>query len=88
MILAVAFARDLYSASMLDLDTVACFLGLQEIKLGPKYTAKPPIDLLSSTHPAQSASEKEPTNVEDDLLKVGPRLTILVTYRRILFTAV
>jgi hypothetical protein len=58
MISAVAFARDLYSASVLDLETVACFLALQEIRLDPKYTTKPPVDLLSSTHHAQSASEK------------------------------
>jgi hypothetical protein len=58
MISAVAFARDLYSPSVLDLDIVACFLALQEIKLGPKYTANPPVELLSSAHLAQSASEK------------------------------
>jgi hypothetical protein len=78
--LAVAFARDLYSASVLDLEIVACFLALQEIKLGPKYTTKPPVDLLPSTQPAQSASEKALTKVEDDLLKVSPRLTVPLTY--------
>jgi hypothetical protein len=88
MISAVAFARDLYSASVLDLDTVACFLALQEIKLGPKYIANPPVDLLSSTQPAQSASEKALTNVEDDFLKVNPRFAVPLTYLNILFTAV
>jgi hypothetical protein len=88
MISAVAFARDLYSASVLDLDTVACFLALQEIKLGPKYIANPPVDLLSSTQPAQSASEKALTNVEDDFLKANPRLDVPLTYLNILLTAV
>jgi hypothetical protein len=47
----VAFAIALYSASVLDLETVACFLALQEIKLEPKKTANPPVDFLSSEHP-------------------------------------
>jgi hypothetical protein len=37
----VAFARDLYSTSVLDLDTVAYFLALQETKFGPTNIAKP-----------------------------------------------
>jgi len=32
MILAMTLARALYSASALDLDTIACFLALQEIR--------------------------------------------------------
>jgi hypothetical protein len=40
---AVAFARDLYSASVLDLDTVAYFLALQETKFGPTNIAKNPV---------------------------------------------
>jgi hypothetical protein len=55
---AVAFATALYSASVLDLDTVSCFLALHDIRFGPKNMAKPPVDRLSSRHPAQSASEK------------------------------
>jgi hypothetical protein len=85
---AVALARDLYSASVLDLDTVACFLALQEIILGPKNTAKPPVDLLSSTQPAQSACEKALIRVEGDLPKVNPVLVVPLTYLKILFTSV
>jgi hypothetical protein len=32
----VVFARELYSASILDRDTVAYFLELQEIRLAPR----------------------------------------------------
>ena len=88
IISAVAFATALYSASVLDLETVACFLALQDIRLGPKYTAKPPVDLLSSMQPAQSASENALTKIEEDFLKVSPRLVVPLIYLNILFTAV
>jgi hypothetical protein len=48
IISAVAFATALYSAFVLDLETVACFFAHHEIRFGPKKTAKPPVDLLSS----------------------------------------
>jgi hypothetical protein len=54
---AVALTMDLYSASLLDLETVDCFFADHEIKLEPKKITKPPVDLRSSEHPAQSASE-------------------------------
>jgi hypothetical protein len=60
----VALANALYSASVLDRETVACFLAIQEIRLLPRKTAKPPVDRRSSTHPAQSASENALTSVE------------------------
>ena len=66
IILAVAFARDLYSATVLDLETVAYFVALQEIRLGPKKIAKPHVEHRSSKSPAQSTSEKALSNVEED----------------------
>jgi hypothetical protein len=53
----VAMASDRYTASMLDLETIGCFLAVQDIKQSPRNTAKPDVDLLSSGHPAQSESQ-------------------------------
>jgi hypothetical protein len=57
MILAVVFVNALYSTSVLDRDTVSCFFAFQEMRLFPRNIANPPVDLLSSTLHAQSASE-------------------------------
>jgi hypothetical protein len=84
---AVASAIALYSASVLDLDTVLCFLALQEIRLDPRNTAKPPIDLLSLTLHVQSASENALTRVESDLLIFNPNLVECLMYLNILLTA-
>jgi hypothetical protein len=72
----VAFANALYSTSVLDLETAACFRALQEIKLGPKNTSKPPIDLLSSRQPAQSASKKALSKLEADFGNVRPTFKV------------
>jgi len=66
MISAVAFAMALYSASVLDLDTVACFLAVQNTKLAPRKTANPPVDFLSSRHRAQFVSEYALTSMVDE----------------------
>jgi hypothetical protein len=86
--LAVAFARDLYSASVLDFETVACFRTHYNIRLQPTKTAKPPVDLLSSEQPAQSASEKALTSTEFDLVIFNPTPIVPFIYLNILFTAV
>jgi hypothetical protein len=65
---------------VLDLDMVACFLAHHDIKFGPKKTANPHVDLLSSRYPAQSASKKALTKVEEDLINVRPRLAVFLTY--------
>ena len=88
MISAVAFANALYSASVLDLDTVACFFAHQDIRLGPKKIANPPVDRLSSRHPAQSESEKALTSVDEDLLKVRPVFRVFLIYLTMCFAAV
>ncbi|CAL0335062.1 unnamed protein product [Lupinus luteus] len=52
-----AIARALYSASKEDLETVFCFLLFQETRALPIKKHQPVIDLLVSTHLAQSESE-------------------------------
>ena len=88
MISVVALARALYSASVLDNDTVACFFAHHDIKLGPKNTANPSVERLSSTHPAQSESEKALTSVDDDLLKVRLTPKVYFTYLSMRLAAV
>jgi hypothetical protein len=44
MSLAVTLAMDLNSASVLECDTVDCFLALQETRFEPRKTAKPLVD--------------------------------------------
>ena len=87
MISAVVLATALYSALVLDQDTVACFHALHDTRLGPKYTAKAPVERRSSRHPAQSASEKPLTSKEDDLLICNPSFIVCFRYLNNLLTA-
>ena len=73
---------------MLDLETVAYFRAHHEIRFGPKKIAKPPVDRLSSRHPAQSELEKALTRFEDDLLKSRPMFIVPLTYLTMRFAAV
>jgi hypothetical protein len=41
----IAFAIDLYSSSVLNHETVSCFLALQDMRLESKNTVNPPVDL-------------------------------------------
>ena len=56
MISNVAFANDLYSASVLDCATVCCFFEHHDIRFLPKYTKYPPVERRSIVDPAQSES--------------------------------
>ena len=55
-IILLAEDMDLYSASAEDLETVACFLHVQEMREEPRNIHQPVVNLLVSGHPAQSAS--------------------------------
>jgi hypothetical protein len=72
----MAFAMALYSASVLDLDTIGCFRAHHETRLPPINTAKPPVERQSSGSPAQSKSEKELTNIDEDFVIFSPYLSV------------
>jgi hypothetical protein len=55
--LEVVSVRARYSASVLERDTICCFLLCQEIKESPKKKQKPVVERRSVGSPAQSASE-------------------------------
>jgi hypothetical protein len=63
----VTLAKALYSDFVLDYETVACFLQLQEIRLGLINTVKPRVDHLSLGHTAQSAFEKSLRTTDVDI---------------------
>jgi hypothetical protein len=50
-------AMDLYSASVLDRDTTACFLAFQETKQLPGHTPKSDVERRSYRLPVQSESQ-------------------------------
>ena len=83
----MAFAMALYSAYVLDRDTVAWFGALQDMRLLSRKTAKPSVEQRSSRHPAQSASEKTLTNIDFDRPIFKPKHMAPLTYPMILFTA-
>jgi hypothetical protein len=88
MISAVALARDLYSTLILDLDTVACFFAVHDMRLLPKKIVNPTVDLLSSKHPTQSTSEYPLTSVDDDLQILRPMLVQDLIYCSILLAVI
>jgi len=73
---------------VLVLEVVACFLGLHDTRFEPKITAKPPIDLLSSRNPTESASKKALTSVKDDWLILSHVSTLPLSYLSMFFTVV
>jgi hypothetical protein len=87
IIFVVALATVLYSASVLYLEIVLCFLALHEIKFVPRKIAYPPVDRRSSREPAQSASENLVINNEWHLPIFRPMRVQLFRYLKILLTA-
>jgi hypothetical protein len=84
----IASAIALYSALVLDHDTIFCFFEHQDIKLGPKKKANPLVDFLSSEQPTQLASEKVLIRVDEDRRICSPKLLVYLRNLRILFTTV
>ena len=72
MIFAIKLARLLYSASILDLDTVCCFFDYQVTKFEPKYTQNPEVELRLSGSKAQSTSQNATRSRVRDFLKYNP----------------
>ena len=72
VISATKLARLLYSASVLDLDTVCCFFDCQVTKFEPKYTQNPKFDLQLSKSEAQLASQNATRSRVGDFLKCNP----------------
>jgi hypothetical protein len=62
----VASVIALYSATVLDRDTVFCFLAHHEINLGLRNTAKPLVGFLLLVLHVQSALEKALIIVDGD----------------------
>jgi hypothetical protein len=88
MISAVALAIALYFAFVLDRETVDYLRALQETRLLPKNMENPPVDILSSMFPAQSASENPLTRADRDLVIFSPKLVVCFMYLKICLTVV
>jgi hypothetical protein len=84
---AIALAIALYSTSVLDRETVFCFLALHDIRFVPRKMAQPPVDLLSSRDPAQSTSENPLINSNLHFLIFKPTQMELFRYLSIRFIA-
>jgi hypothetical protein len=78
-VVAVVLARALYSASVLDLDIVGCFLTLHHTRFVSRKIAKPPVDLQS---------ENPFTSIDEDFVICNPKLMVPLTKRKIIFTVV
>jgi hypothetical protein len=78
----------LYSASVLDRDTIGCFQAHHETRLFPMNTAKPPVERRSSGSLAQSESVKALTNIDEDFVIFSPYPSVCLTYLRMHFAAV
>jgi hypothetical protein len=76
----------LYSASILDRETVPYLRALYDIILDPRKTVNPPVECLSSISSAQSASEKPLTSVDLDFRIFKPRLMLDLIYGKIRLT--
>jgi hypothetical protein len=84
---AAPFANALYSISVDDQEILGCLRALQEMRLGLKKIANPPVDRRSSTLPAQSTLVKILSNAEDDLVNQSPVAIMPLTNLNICLTA-
>ena len=54
----MVMAKEQYLASVLDRETIGCFLALQEIRQSPRKIENPKVECQSSRLPAQFESQK------------------------------
>lgn len=87
VISAVTRSKHLYSAPVLDQDTMCCFLDCHDIRFDPRRTQNPEVDLLSSGSEAQSSSQKASRCKDDVEFGLSPMSRVPAKYRSILFTA-
>ena len=78
MTLAVALARALYSASVLDRAILACFLQPQEIRLAPKKMQK-------TTYRATIIMTANPIRIQESLKRMSVRVIYLKSKTKGLF---
>jgi hypothetical protein len=81
----VELAADLYSAFVLDRETIFYFLALRDTRFIPKNRAYPPVDSLSSSDLAQCISDNLLTSSDLHFVIFKPSRVVCFIYLRIPF---